>query len=155
MGKEKRRDVLFHVLCTWNEEQLRMLLRIMVDHTRARALLYPDLHPVTSAWMRMPPPLGDMLWIDAMDCVARCAFKGVLWPRVLLLAALPQSYGALELLATDSTFVLEELDALPLVNIPGLMALINAELGAWCNRDWAGPDLFVDRVRDGYIEGVQ
>lgn len=147
-----RQSILYHVLCTMTEAQLRLLLGIMAGNTRHRAAtMEPHLHPIMDAWMRMESV--ETTWIDAMERVATGAMPGLVWPRLLILASLTQSFGALELLATECEFMTDVLCARPLAELQELLKAINEELHAWIGRHWALPELVVDGIRQRFYEG--
>jgi hypothetical protein len=150
-GRAPRQSILFHILCTMAEPQLRLLLGIMAGYSRLHAANRPDLHPLVSGMLRMGTE--DMTWIDAMDRVATGAMPGTTWPRVLILASLTQSFAALALLSMDSEFMLRVLDARPLADPRPLLAAIHEELNAWLARQWAVPQLFLDGMVQRYLEG--
>jgi len=146
-----RQSILFHLLCTMTETQLRLLLAIVAAHTRARAVARPDLHPALFAPMEMNAI--EMTWVEAMERVASGAMPGPVWPRVLLLAAIPQSFAALELFATECEFMTDVLRARPLTHLDALIRAVNEELYAWLGRRWALPELLLAGIERRYLEG--
>jgi hypothetical protein len=146
-----RCDVLFHVFCSWNGEQLRLLLRIMVAHTRAMAPRYPQLHPLVDAVMRMPDPLGVVPWLDAMDAVVQGTPADATWAKAMILALLPQSLAATEVMCGDSRLVYEILACSPLLDLPRIVDIVNPALHAWCERDYEDPERFVEGVYEEWL----
>jgi hypothetical protein len=149
-----RCDVLFHVFCSWNGEQLRLLLGMMLAHTRALAPRYPLLHPVVDEVVRMPEPLGVVPWLTAVESVVRTTQPELaheLWAKAMILALLPQSLAATEILCSDSRLVYEILACTPVLDLPRVVALIQPALGAWCERDYDDPERFVEAVYEEWL----
>lgn len=150
-GRPPRQSILFVILCTMTEPQLRLLLGIMAGYSRMHAARQPHLHPLMAGILRMGTE--DLTWIDAMDRVAAGAMPGRTWPRALIFACLTQSFAALTLLCMDSEFMLSVLEARPLVDPRPLLAAVHEELDAWLGRHWAVPQLFVEGMVRRYLEG--